>query len=106
MLQARLQLSSWPFVHSVDGSLEMDAGVASLFATSFAEEQPDEFVVAHQAFVHLEETRELGDYPYDWAARGRIAFYLAATDSSRSVNEFGSAFAEPATFAGRRHGSG
>ena len=81
-------------VQHADGRLHVIEAARSQLARAFFEDDSAQFVRAHELFAALEEDREADQDPYsEWFTRGRVAFYLAATQPDRAVGQFGDLFA-------------
>lgn len=82
-----------PFVRNSEGYLSMNEFRAAGLSRSFRELEPSNFALAHRLFAEYEASveSETGSFE-EWYTRGRIAFYLAGSDTGRSAREFRAAF--------------
>jgi tetratricopeptide (TPR) repeat protein len=92
-------LEKWPIVANMEGRMRASEAFAPGLAQEFASREPEDFALAHELLVRLEQAREVGEDEYQsWLIRGRIAFYLAGLQPEESVKEFGDVFASAPSY--------
>ncbi len=88
------ELARWPFVARSSSGWRTVGPVGAALAIKFQETNPSAFSRAHEALAAFEEEQEATAHPDEqWFARGRIAYYLAGFDETRSAATFRETFA-------------